>query len=196
VEQVRRGLEKQGKKVKAILVECTELPPFANGLRKASNLPVWDVHTLGVCLMAAAATYNTSLPNSIAVFSNAAFRACLMDWFTPEKFSSNFGLQKNGAFLHYQTNNYAQEEIDELICTGGRPAGKPPLGRRIDDFDTGSGGPMFTAACLTYPTCGGDGTPMCSGACPSGMQCGEPSSACGTHGTECEDGPAIYGDRR
>merc|ERR1712062_626402 len=30
-------------KVKAILLECTELPPYANSLRASTGLPVWDV---------------------------------------------------------------------------------------------------------------------------------------------------------
>ena len=34
---------KKSPKVKAILLECTELPPYANAIRECSGLPVWDV---------------------------------------------------------------------------------------------------------------------------------------------------------
>jgi len=34
---------KKNPKVKAILLECTELPPYANSLRASTGLPVWDV---------------------------------------------------------------------------------------------------------------------------------------------------------
>merc|ERR1712117_282931 len=39
------GLEAvaEGGKVNAILLECTELPPYANSLRASTGLPVWDV---------------------------------------------------------------------------------------------------------------------------------------------------------
>ena len=33
--------------VGAIVLECTQLPPFAKGIQKAVGLPVYDVYTLG-----------------------------------------------------------------------------------------------------------------------------------------------------
>lgn len=31
----------------AILLECTQFPPFAEAVQKATGRPVWDVYTLG-----------------------------------------------------------------------------------------------------------------------------------------------------
>eukprot|EP00966_Prymnesium_polylepis_P193970 4496140-Prymnesium_polylepis.1 len=35
-----------GRKVRAIMLECTELPPYADALRAATGLPVLDAITL------------------------------------------------------------------------------------------------------------------------------------------------------
>ena len=42
IQLVKESLVKYPK-VKAILLECTELPPYANAIRECSGLPVWDV---------------------------------------------------------------------------------------------------------------------------------------------------------
>merc|ERR1712176_324254 len=56
-----------------------------------------------------------------------------------------------------------------------------PIGRRVDDFDAGIGGPypMPQACALTQEYCICDG---CAGECPGGGSCGEPSSPCGVEG--------------
>merc|ERR1712070_898938 len=44
VEMVNR-IMKQIPSIRAILLECTELPPYADALRQATGLPVWDAIT-------------------------------------------------------------------------------------------------------------------------------------------------------
>ncbi|KIW35667.1 uncharacterized protein PV07_02352 [Cladophialophora immunda] len=41
------GLLRRHPDIGAILLECTQMPPFADAIRKATNLPVYDVYTLG-----------------------------------------------------------------------------------------------------------------------------------------------------
>merc|ERR1711972_761474 len=40
-----QGIQKQQPAIRAILLECTELPPYADALRKEIGLPVWDAIT-------------------------------------------------------------------------------------------------------------------------------------------------------
>ena len=37
---------KRQSKIRAVLLECTELPPYADAIREATNLPVLDSITL------------------------------------------------------------------------------------------------------------------------------------------------------
>merc|ERR1739848_610411 len=52
VEYVTPGIVKMAKDllkrqptIRAILLECTELPPYSDALRQATGLPVWDAIT-------------------------------------------------------------------------------------------------------------------------------------------------------
>lgn len=40
-------LVKKHSKVKAIVLECTNMPPFTHAVEQATGLRVWDVLTLG-----------------------------------------------------------------------------------------------------------------------------------------------------
>merc|ERR1712187_877258 len=74
-----------------------------------------------------------------------------------------------------------REELETLTCVGGRPEGGLPIGRKMEHFVTGIGGPNpFPSACtLTHAYCVCDG---CDGTCAGSGSCGEPSSACGVRG--------------
>lgn len=45
-------LVKKHSKVKAIVLECTNMPPFTHAVEQATGLRVWDVLTLGKWLYA------------------------------------------------------------------------------------------------------------------------------------------------
>jgi hypothetical protein len=44
--QTAKDLVAQHPHIGAILLECTQFPPFANAIQQATRLPVWDVTTL------------------------------------------------------------------------------------------------------------------------------------------------------
>ena len=46
IDLVQREMAAAGRKVRAIMLECTELPPYADALRAATGLPVLDAITL------------------------------------------------------------------------------------------------------------------------------------------------------
>ena len=45
VELVKAKIDEEPK-IRAVLLECTELPPYADSLRAATRLPVFDVITM------------------------------------------------------------------------------------------------------------------------------------------------------
>jgi Asp/Glu/hydantoin racemase len=44
--QVANQMIERKKDIGAIILECTDLPPFANALQQTTNLPVFDIVTL------------------------------------------------------------------------------------------------------------------------------------------------------
>lgn len=196
VMNAKEEIESNGKSLRIVLIECTELPVFANSIRKSVQVPVWDAHTVGECLMEAAPSYNSTLEdlsdpdesNEFNILNNAAFHNCLMAWDNTTRFNTKFGEMPDGKLRYYDTSGYSNEDIDQLTCTGGRPAGKPALGRLVIDFEVGPVAQGFTSACTAQPICGGDNTPYCANSCPGGGSCGEaiPTSPCGVHGDMCQ----------
>lgn len=153
MQRVLDNATANGEEIVAILLESTEMPAHSNNIRNFTGLPVWDVSTLGRCLVAAgpSSNYNES-SISDALFSSQVFKHCMMAWYDePLRFETRFGLQKNAKLKYYEDQDLLQEQLIELTCSGGRPEGASPIGRRVDDFDAGIGGsyPMPQACTLT-----------------------------------------------
>jgi len=104
-EREKRGSVKGG----AVLFECTELPAYSNAVRMSTRLPVWDITTLGQCLMAAVPTYN---PDE-HISENPAFKRCLMAWRNPYKLEPRFGKTANGTILGYTPKTTPARPLDE-----------------------------------------------------------------------------------
>merc|ERR1719436_2300665 len=51
-----------GDTIVAIILESTEMPAHSNSIRNFTGLPVWDISTLGRCLVASAQTFNHDDP--------------------------------------------------------------------------------------------------------------------------------------
>jgi len=183
MQQTLDNAAAQGEEIVAIILESTEMPAHSNNIRNFTGLPVWDISTLGKCLMGAAPIFDRENPHiADAVFSNEAFRRCMMAWYDePLNVEPRFGLQKDGKIKYYEDQGLTREELATLTCVGGRPEGGLPIGRKMEHFVTGIGGPSpFPSACtLTHAYCVCDG---CDGTCAGSGSCGEPSSACGVRG--------------
>jgi len=184
-----------GQNVVGIIMESTEMPAYSNWVRNITELPVWDSTVVGKCLMAAAPDFSQSEAERIgitpALFNTKSFHSCAMGWWKTDRWHTDFGYQKNGSILYYDTLGLTPTQIDHLACMGGRHDGAS-IGRLMTEFDTGKfGPPKVHASCLTASPCaarswqgtacsssqvGGqfpdDGGCMCGGSCASGYYCG------------------------
>mmetsp|Transcript_118062 Transcript_118062/g.252208 ORF Transcript_118062/g.252208 Transcript_118062/m.252208 type:complete len:569 (-) Transcript_118062:68-1774(-) len=171
----------------AMIMESTEMPALTNNVRSLKNKPAWDVSTLVKCMMTAALKndFNThSSDITTAVYRSKTFQSCMMGWYNdPTRYEPMFGLQGDTARIkHYQDQNFTWEQLDQLMCTGGRPENPPegsqPVGRLVSEFNTGDSTtvPEICQTTQLYCYCGG-----CANPCPGGGDCGG-GSACGTHG--------------
>ncbi len=188
--------EQGGRRAGLVLLECTEAPAFSNSLRRLTHLPVWDISTVGICLMEAASSTNgyTPLPSDIAsgiaIFHNKAFKDCMTGWLDPDRFSDKFGRQADGSFRWYES--MSETQLDSFIETGGRPDGfHPPVARKVQQFCSTL---PFSDDCTTVTACdeghgiidGGDGSGSCQEVvCAGGGQCGSTTAECGIHGESC-----------
>lgn len=121
----------------AIILESTEMPALANSIRKFTGLPVWDVSTLGRCLVASAKTFDHDDPFiGDAVFNNGEFRQCMMEWYTePTMLERRFGEQDDGKLKHYEDQGLSLEQLASLACWWSarrRLCYRPPNGRLRD----------------------------------------------------------------
>jgi len=114
--------ESQGSvKGAGIILECTELPAYANGIRMVSRLPVWDITTMGQCLMAAAPSYDPELP----IRQNPDFKDCMLSWTNPYRFEKRFGRQTDNSITGYVDGKIparAKEDFDWGLL--GKPQGE------------------------------------------------------------------------
>jgi len=93
-----------------VIFECTELPAYSNGVRMATRLPVWDITTLGGCLMAAAPTYDPD----VHVTENADFKACMESWMNPFRLEHRFGKQADKTIVGYSNGTSPARDVKDF----------------------------------------------------------------------------------
>jgi hypothetical protein len=180
-----QNASKLGLNIVGVLMESTEMAMHSNSIRRLKSVPVWDVSSLGKCLVKSASTFNSASSRvSEQVFTNAVFMECMLSWHGKgaTRLEALFGQQANGKILHYDDQGLSSEALDKIHCSGGRPEGmRIPVGRRMRDFDTGSDDPaVVSEACsLTEFSCLCDD---CNGVCPGAGNCGSETSPCGVQG--------------
>ena len=195
VRAVRR-LQAMGKTVRGVIMESTEMPAHANHIRLNFKLPVWDISTLGRCLMKAAPSYieehkkvnPQNLDLYVDLFMNEAFKQCMKAWWPdtetmkkePVRLEPKFGTQADGTLKFFE--NLDNDTLTMLTCTGGRPGpSKYPIGRRMDLYETGvttgNGMGVVSPICRETELCSCSATspapgPGCPGPCPGAGNCG------------------------
>jgi len=179
----------KGFNIVGIFLESTQMPAYANWVRKITRLPVWDSTVVGKCLMAAAPHYDAdaaeAVGNGPVLFNTLAFRDCMMGWWDTERWESSAGLGKDGRIVLYDSLNLTQDQVSKLSCVGGRVNNRQAIARRIEDFRPGVFGPeRISASCLSVTPCAArtwsgmeclhdaTGGCVCGGTCPGGYYCG------------------------
>mmetsp|Transcript_110787 Transcript_110787/g.247228 ORF Transcript_110787/g.247228 Transcript_110787/m.247228 type:complete len:519 (+) Transcript_110787:73-1629(+) len=82
--------------VQGFVMESTEMPSHSNFLRQYYNKPVWDVSTLGICLMRAGRSgdFHDIEPNiAKATLNSHTFQSCMLEWWDAGKLEPKFGNQ-------------------------------------------------------------------------------------------------------
>jgi hypothetical protein len=199
--------ESTGRKPIAFIMESTEMPAHSNTIRKTFNLPVWDISTLGMCVMKASKTYQKEEFTNMfaALFLDPSFSQCMMSWYTTAPvYEHKFGQQEDGSVMFYNDSNthIVPEHIFNMTCAGGRPptlqGGVAKTGRLMGTYNPGlpkKPGDV-REVCWTTGLCkcsvkGGSYGPSCSEACPGSGNCGggnwgpQPALPDGTDGYPC-----------
>lgn len=209
------------RKLKYFLVECSEAQIWGNSLRGAFKMGGWDITTVATCMVytnrmgyqpagMSRADFAQKIKQGVALFEHEGFKQCMLDRLHPDKFTTKWGVQQNGSFPYYDTLTDAQ--LESFICDGGRPAGAPPIARKVEEYCTSPRN--FTSSCTAlkpggikscscaywpqyridyYKATGKDGTcgePCPDGkypyaTCPGGGQCGGEHAECGLNGHTC-----------
>jgi len=192
LEQTVAGFKRAGLHFAGFIMESTEMPVHSNSLRIQYKMPVWDISTIGQCLVRAGKAGDVPVFESDVVFNTlraASFRECINEWSEPGKLEPKFGAQGryDGDIKWYE--NVPESEIKTLECTGGRGSFFPPIGRLMENFDVGQ--PRYfkvNQKCWSTKAgmCFG-----CDGRIPGSIDCGAAESPCGLWGekntTECRN---------
>jgi hypothetical protein len=99
-----------------------------------------------------------AIRGGVAVFQNPTFKSCMLNWLSPDRYATKYGLQQNGTWLYYDELNSTQ--LDNFICKGGRfgEEGGPNIARKVEEYCScssnslsplGSCATTFTDACTT-----------------------------------------------
>jgi hypothetical protein len=176
-----------GINIVGIIMESTEMAMHSNSVRKFTKLPVWDISTLGKCLVKMSSKFDPADHRiSNQTFNNPEFRDCMMSWYNATRREKLFGEQPDGTLKHYDDNGLNSTELETLHCNGGR-AGDVKVGRLMSAFPTGGLGQVSDACSNTLKFCLCDG---CKQKCPGAGNCGETTSPCGVRGDKKKDDPA------
>ena len=85
-------------------MESTEMPAHSNKVRMDFGVPVFDISTVGRCVMSAADTFRPIGVNDLflALFRNPAFRDCITRLFDASFIEPKFGTQADGTLRFYE----------------------------------------------------------------------------------------------
>ena len=80
------------------------MPAHSNKVRMDFGVPVFDISTVGRCVMSAADTFRPIGVNDLflALFRNPAFRDCITRLFDASFIEPKFGTQADGTLLFYE----------------------------------------------------------------------------------------------
>mmetsp|Transcript_35319 Transcript_35319/g.93221 ORF Transcript_35319/g.93221 Transcript_35319/m.93221 type:complete len:601 (-) Transcript_35319:59-1861(-) len=187
----------RGLKVKAIVMESTEMPAHANKVRMDFKVPVFDITTVAKCVMKAAPSWAASHPPGfkskvfLDLYHNSDFLQCAEDLFDPLFIEPLFGTQTDGSLKFYE--GLSRDEVRYLTCTGGdRPLPATPLGRSIALYDQGHPYPVGSL----NPVCMLTAVGMCPGVAADGFSCPGPipgGANCGGGGFGPQLNPRVKG---
>jgi len=184
-------IKKAGKNPIAFIMESTEMPAHSNSIREQVNLPVWDISTLGMCVMQASRTFADqagglevgSINMFSVLFADKSFAECMLSWFTKTpRYETKFGQQSDGSLMFYE--DIDPDYVENMTCSGGRPptlkGGIAKVGRPMSSYNPGL--PLkpgqVNEACWTTGLCQcssepyGSYGPGCAQACPGSGNCG------------------------
>lgn len=184
---VLNQLQKQGKEPIAFIMESTEMPAHSNEIREKFKLPVWDISTLGMCIMQASRTYVDQTGDDVnifaALFLDLIFEACMKSWYikTP-RYETKFGTQPDGSLKFYE--DIDPDHMKNMTCSGGRPptlqGGIAKVGRLMSSYNPGvplkpgsvSEVCWTTGLCMCSKQQYSSYGPGCAEACPGSGNCG------------------------